>query len=387
MRKLLNITAVIGTLALLAACAPRENPALVSTMEPLSAEVIAEGHVEPKEYLHIAFQTPGRVDKLLVSQGDSVKVGQVLAKLGDRGASEQTSAAAEAEQISAKQEYDRLLRTAPKVNAQAWTAYLEAQIVRAEAEEEWEKLDLDQIDDDIEDAENDVKDYQADLVEAQKDFDKYKDLDKDSSKRKNASDDLETAQEDYNEAVRKLEEIIQKRDLKRSALDDAIHGQAEAKRSVEISSDQPDKDQLEIAEARLELANKQLASAQQNLSYFDLVAPFDGIVTELNISLGEWVTPASWAVGVANTNEWYVETTDLSELDVVDIKTGQTVGITADALPGIPLSGIVERIGLEPVDQGGDIYYTIRIKLIDPDPSLKWGMTVEVKIPAEEAKE
>ena len=383
MRKLLYIIAVIGSLAILAACAPRENPALVSTMEPLTSEVIAEGHIEPRENLHIAFQTPGRVDQLLVSQGDAVMEGQVLAKLGDRGASEQALVAAEAELISARQEYDRLIRTAPLVNAQAWQAYLDAQIVRAEAEEEWEKLDRDQIEDDIEDAENDVRDYETDLVEAQKDFDKYQDLDKDSSKRKNASDDLETAQEDYNEAVRKLEDIIQKRDLKRAALDDAIHAQAEAKRSYEISLDQPDKDQLEMAQARLELAKKQLSAAEQNLSYYDLVAPFDGVVSDLNISLGEWVTPASWALGIADTSEWYVETTDLSELDVVDIKTGQTVMISADALPGVPLSGIVERIGLEPVDQGGDIYYTIRIKLIDPDPSLKWGITVEVKFPAE----
>ena len=303
-------------------------------MEPLSAEVIAEGHIEPTEHLHIAFQTPGRLDQLLVSEGDAVKEGQVLAKLGDRSGSEQSLAAAEAELVSAKQEYDRLIRTAPLVNAQAWKTFLDAQILRAKAEKEWEKLDLDQIDDDIEDAENDVSDFQADLVEAQKDFDKYKDLDKDSSKRKNASDDLVTAQEDYNEAVRKLEEIVQKRDLKRAILDDAIHAQAEAKRLYENSLDQPDKDQLEMTEARLELAMKQVAASQQNLSYYDLVAPFDGIVTDVKGTLGEWVTPATWVIGFADTSEWVVETTDLSELDVVNIKTGQTVMMTADALSG-----------------------------------------------------
>jgi hypothetical protein len=73
---------------------------------------------------------------------------------------------------------------------------------------EWEGVDVDAIDDRIEDLEADVEDLQAtDLTEtAQEDFDKYKDLDKDNSKRKTAEDDLETAQEDLNEKLRELEE-------------------------------------------------------------------------------------------------------------------------------------------------------------------------------------
>ena len=50
-----------------------------------------------------------------------------------------------------------------------------------------------------------VEDRRQDLKDAQEDFDKYKDLDKDNSKRKDAEDDLERAQEDLNEAVRNLE--------------------------------------------------------------------------------------------------------------------------------------------------------------------------------------
>ena len=45
------------------------------------------------------------------------------------------------------------------------------------------------------------------MQDAQDEFDKYKDLDKENSRRKTAEDDLERAQENYNEAVRKLEEI------------------------------------------------------------------------------------------------------------------------------------------------------------------------------------
>jgi multidrug resistance efflux pump len=352
-----------------------------SIQEPVTSEVVAEGHILPKDNLHLSFQTPGLINSIEVSEGASITEGQILASLGDRAEAEHAVASARVEMEAAQQEYDQVVRTAGLVNAQAWTAFLDAQEIRAEAEEEWEKLDLDQIDDDIEDAESDVKDYQADLKDAQEDLDKYIDLDEDSSKRKDAEDDLEVAQEDYNEAIRKLEEIIQKRDLKRAALDEAIQSQAEAKRSYENSLGQPDKDAFSMADRRLEQAKAQLASAEQQLSYFDLAAPFNGIVTDVNASIGEWVTPTTWVIGVADTSEWYVETTDLSELDVLGIQAGQQVEITADAIPGETFTGTVEEIGIEPVDQGGDIYYTIRIKITNPDKVIKWGMTVEVKFP------
>ncbi len=379
MKKIIYILATVGLISLLSACTPKANSPIESTVEPSSSDIIAEGHIQPNDNLHLSFQTSGRVSKILVKEGDTIKEGQVLAQLGDRSAAEQAVASAKLDLVSAQQEFDQVVRTAPLMNAQAWTAFLEAQKKRAKAEEEWEKLDLDQIDDDIEEAEKDVQDFKADLIEAQKDFDKYKDLDKDSSKRKNAKDDLETAQEDYNESVRKLEEIIQKRDLKRADLDNAIQTQAEAKRTYENSLNQPDKDQFQKSDARLQLANAQLKSAEQNLSYFDLKAPFDGVVTDVNVSMNEWVTPNSWVIGVADNRNWWVETTDLSELDVVNIQIGQVVEIKADAVPGKTFSGVVDRIGLEPVNQGGDIYYTIRIKLTDFDPVLKWGMTVEAK--------
>jgi multidrug resistance efflux pump len=387
MKKIMIYLAGLVVVLTLIGCTPGRATVPETIQQPVSSDVVAEGHILPKDDMHLAFQVPGRVNQISVKEGDTIRKGQILASLGDRAGAEQALSAARLELETAQQDYDRIIRTAKLINAQAWTAFLKAQQTRAKAEEEWEKLDLDQIEDDIEDAESDVKDYQADLKEAQEDFDKYKDLDEDSSKRKEAKDDLETAQEDYNESVRKLEEIIQKRDLKRAALDDAIHAQEEAKRTYENSLNQPDKDSFNLADRRLEQAKTRVSQAEEQLTYYDLTAPFDGIVTDVNVSLGEWVTPSTWAIGVADTSKWFVETNDLSELDVVGIQTGQQVQITADAIPEKVYTGIVENIGLEPVDQGGDIYYTIRILVTDPDTVLKWGMTVEVKFPGADSTE
>ena len=71
-----------------------------------------------------------------------------------------------------------------------------------------------------------------------------------------------------------------------------------------------------------------------------------------------------------------METTDLNELEVVDISLGQRVVIQPDALPGVELTGTVERIASAYVEKGGDILYTVRIRLDKIDERLRWGMTV-----------
>ena len=73
-----------------------------------------------------------------------------------------------------------------------------AQTARGKAEKKWDDLNVDNIEDNIDDRKATVEDRRQDLKDAQEDFDKYKDLDKDNSKRKDAEDDLERAQEDLN---------------------------------------------------------------------------------------------------------------------------------------------------------------------------------------------
>jgi multidrug resistance efflux pump len=134
---------------------------------------------------------------------------------------------------------------------------------------------------------------------------------------------------------------------------------------------------LALAQARLDNAGAQAAAAQSAVDNYELKAPFSGIVADVNISAGQYVGPETWAVALADTSQWYVDTSDLSELDVVNVRVGQTVEVTADALPGVVMTGVVESISGAPKVQGGDVLYTVHIRMTDPDPALRWGMTVE----------
>ena len=179
----------------------------------------------------------------------------------------------------------------------------------------------------------------------------------------------------------KLEKLVNKRDGLKSALDAALAVEAEAKRTLENAQTGADKDKLAIASARLDNAKAQSAAAQHNLDQFDLKAPFDGVIVDTNLTTGEWIGPEKWAVLIADLSHWYVDTSDLTELDVVNVTVGQAVNLTADALPDLTFHGTVEEISQAPENKGGDVLYKVHIRLIDPDPRLKWGMTMEVTFP------
>lgn len=382
MKNIFYSSIVLGTsfVLLISACASQQAaaPQADSTPAVSANEIIAEGYLKPQRAVNLSFQAFGVVEEINVRIGDPVGKGDVLARLSNASLADAQLAAARLELISAQQALDTLTRTGTGNLASAWSAYMDAQAVRAESEREWEDFDEDDVDDRIEDARIEIKDREEDLKDAQEEFDKYRDLDENNSTRRNAEDDLEAAQEEYNEAVRELEEITRERDTVRAALDAALAAEAEARHQYEISSEGVNADQLELAQARLENAQAQVAAAEANLANYVLTAPFEGLVAEVAVEVGEQVSPESRAVSVSDPSVWMVETTDITELEVVDIAEGQNVTFTADALPGITMEGVVSEISQAAYTQSGDVIYAVRIRVNEVDPRVKWGMTVEV---------
>jgi len=384
MKKIYLILAAFLALAGLTAC----GGDVISTPEPPAGDpknlIVAEGHILPADYLYLSLQARGEVELIPVKTGDYVRKGDVLVSLSGYQSAAAALSSAKLESVAAAQALDTLTRTANLTRAEAQKAFIEAQDSRGIAANNWEKFDLENNAEDITDAEADIVTFREDLEDAQAEFDKYADLDEDNSKRENAADDLEKAQEDYNESIRKLEKLINKRDGLESALNAAIVTEAEAKRKLENAQSGPDKDQLDLATARLENAEAQITAAQHNLDLFVLKSPFDGLIIDTNIIVGEWIGPEKWAVLIANFSDWYVDTSDLSELDVVSINIGETVSIKPDALPELDMAGTIEEISQVPENKGGDVLYKVHIRLLENDPRIRWGMTVEVTFNGQE---
>lgn len=156
---LMVITLTVLLMLVLSACDASQQVA--ATEEPAAdvidaSDVIAEGRLEPFQAADLTFQARGMVEEVLVRIGDTVSEGDVLVRLANAGA-------AEAQVVIAQNAYDTLLRNEGGDRARLWEAYMNAQIVRAEAEKEWEDLDVDAIEDRIEDLEGDIEDLKDDL--------------------------------------------------------------------------------------------------------------------------------------------------------------------------------------------------------------------------------
>jgi multidrug resistance efflux pump len=382
MKTHLRLLVVIASVPILAGCAaatttPQPTPTPAGGPIPI---VIAEGHLVPARSEALTFAARGRLAEVLVEKGDTVAKGQVLLRLGDRGQADAALAASLLELTAAQQAFDSLDRTSALAHAQAWQACLQAQKVRAEAERTWERIDLDAVDRDITDAEARVEDRRSDLKDAQEEFDKYKELDEDNTSRTNAEDRLTQAREDLNEALRRLDEVRARRDVPRAALDAALAQEAEARRAFQNTQDGPDKDQLALAKARLANAEAQHAAAQAAVDSYDLEAPFTGTVMDLQAEPGQTVGPQAWVVLLADTSAWTIDTSDLNELEVVNLAIGDPVVLKADALPGETFTGRVTEIINAPKTQAGDVLYTVRITPDTIDARWRWGMTFEVDV-------
>lgn len=143
-------------------------------------------------------------------------------------------------------------------------------------------------------------------------------------------------------------------------------------RAYDRLKDGPDKDQLPLLEARLNAAKAGVAA-------FEVTAPFDGVVAQLDAKTGSSISAGQIAVTIADMSNWTVVTTDVTEIDVVKLTEGQSVSVTLDAIPDVALKGEVLSIGQNYAQNQGDIVYEVTILLTDVNPAMRWGMTAAVK--------
>jgi len=137
---------------------------------------------------------------------------------------------------------------------------------------------------------------------------------------------------------------------------------------------------MDIAQAELSvrLAENALKQAQQSLTNAELRAPFDGIVAQNNLRVGD-LPPQGPAVLLVD-NESFLIDMPLDETDVVNVAAGQRVEVLVDALPDVVLSGVVERVAFTPVRIGQLVTYNVRIRLDPTSEPIRAGMSATVNI-------
>ena len=381
-----KLVLIIIVLALVAACSPGNA---TKTPEPTAAPkkasaggASAQGYLWPVKRADLSFRTGGRVAEVLAKEGDQVKTGQPLVKLQD--------AEVKAALAAAQAELKRLqagTRAEEIAQAQANVSVAEGEVKSAQNE-------VDRIKGGAQQA-ADLASAQAQLTQAQTQLKNVKDA-YDSitggiemlkeygrggaalkRQEQQTRVQLAAAQAGYDAARARLAQVY-------NSKDDDLRS-AQARLNIAIG-------QREAAQARLNLlkagsmaedidaAKARVAQAQAALDETVLLAPFDGTITEMNARVGEIVGPGPRAASIADVTQWQVETDDLSEVDVVNVQPGASASIKVDALPDVTLQGTVTSIVPRSITKRGDVTYTVKVAVSNPDARLKWGMTVFVDI-------
>jgi RND family efflux transporter MFP subunit len=136
---------------------------------------------------------------------------------------------------------------------------------------------------------------------------------------------------------------------------------------------------IEIADASIQRAQASVEIAQANLAQGTIIAPYEGVIASLSVIPGEFVQSDQIVVTLATLNALQVETTDLSERDIMNVHIGDPVNIFVEAL-NKDVSGKV--IGISPIADtvGGDVVFKVTIAFDEQPENLLWGMTAEVEI-------
>jgi len=194
------------------------------------------------------------------------------------------------------------------------------------------------------------------------------------------SDALKTAQNNLNSAQingrQQLASAQSRVDTNRESLDVAQKQLERIKTPARVEDIALTKAQVDQAQSNLDLIKKQLSD---NV----ITAPMDGQITKINYEIGEQVSSAKAVIAMLTENNFEIEV-DISESDIVKVKTNDPVAITFDAFgESRKFQGIVYFIDPASTSIQDVIYYKVKIKLTDDAATLtdiKSGMTSNVVI-------
>lgn len=280
-----------------------------------------DGTVElPK--INLDFDVDGQVEEVYVNVGDTVKKGQVVARLD--GSDYQTAL------DKAKTEYNKSVIS----------------LEEAQSQTQLDKISRDKT----------LEDAQLALSQSKLTYERNQALGNALSKA-----ELDQSKNDYDKA-----RLAYDTQLKTNQLTDTSSKTvALAKQAVESSA----------------LALKE---AEKNLQSLQLIAPSEGRVLQIGFEPGEYFTApkdsdSTHFIIIQNAGKVEVAS-QISEIDLPNVFKDQTAEITFEAYPGKVYNGTVDQVAEYPqTNSNGIVTFDATVSISDADNSIKDGMTCSLE--------
>jgi HlyD family secretion protein len=342
----------------------------------LVAEVGGTGTVQANQTAQLSWQTSGRVGDIYVVLSDTVQPDQHLAELLESSLSQNAILSA-SDLVSARRKLDDLLAS-NVTTAQAQLVLAQAEIALEDAQDDRESKSYQRA------SSATLNGIRADLILAQKTLDDAKEFYsafEDSAEtdvgRAAALSQLSNAQKAYDRAKYNLQYA--------EALPDANEvSEADAKLQVaeaNLADAQREWERVKagVNDDDIAAAEAQVAAAQASYDLRYITAPFAGTVTDIDALPGDQVMAGTYAMRIDDLSRMLVDV-DVPEVDINQIAPGQNVRMTFDAIQGEQYTGKVVQVAQVGTVKQGGVDFTVTIELIDPDELVRPGMTVAVNI-------
>lgn len=136
-------------------------------------------------------------------------------------------------------------------------------------------------------------------------------------------------------------------------------------------------DSLDIQSAQLSIQQKQRAYDK----YF-IRAPFEGMIGRIPVEVYNQANSGTVIATISSSKK--VTTIPLNEVDAVQVKPGQKVTLTFDAIEGLTVNGEVTQVDLIGTASQGVVTYNVKIAFDGTDPRIRAGMSVDANIVTDE---
>ena len=339
----------------------------------LTALVGATGTVHANQAATLTFQTTGTVEAVEARSGDRVRKDEILATL-ERTSLSSNVILAQADLADAERALEEVL-ISKTARAQAELALANAEDALKDEQYHWTVQQ-----EGYRASPETVRAAEAKLVLAEEEVDHYEGLYRRASGETDKAQslvNLNAAQQRRDAALRNLNWYKGKPSENDLAILDAKVAVAEAaledaRRAYERVKDGPNEADVAAAQARVDAARASLELAQ-------ISAPFAGTITSVDIKPGDLVTPGTAAFGLADLSHLLVDVA-ISEVDIDRVKPGQTVTLTLDAILDKTYQGKVTEVGQVGMSVQGVVNFEVEVEVLNPDESIKPGMTAAVDI-------
>ena len=325
--KIMLIALILGGFAVaLVGCAKStaettsENEIATVQRGNLTVDITASGNLAYSHQEDLAFETSGTVDQVLVQAGDSVKEGQVLVQL-DTTSLEQAVTAAE-----------RAVKTAEVNLEQATNDYYK--LILPNVYRTYQFI--------LPDAVNSVGDAQQRIKETI--AENQKGLTGQQYSMGDIDRLLKETQAILSEVKTKLGWFL----IPSTSLDYWTLRAAQIK--------------VDTAQSALDSQNNALNQAKDNLEKVAIVAPFDGLITSVNVEGGDEVQKGTVAAVIADPAKFEAEIM-VSETDIFQLTEGGEATVQVDVMPTIVLPAKVTHISPTATIQQGVVNYEVKIEV------------------------